>query len=72
MAHIDITIDGRQWFASEVEGFHQPPPLPDSPSSMQVTELPAEVRDLLDQMMLKALERVGIKVTEYERVEKPC
>ena len=68
MTHLHIEADGRTIFDAEVTDYNPPPTLPDNPSPMPVSKLPGYVRDALDKAMLKALEKVGIRVTEYERV----
>lgn len=68
MTHLHIKADGRTIFDAEVTGYNPPPDLPDNPSPMPVSALPTYVRDALDKAMLKQLEKIGIKVTGYERV----
>lgn len=64
MAHIRIEINERQWFDAEVEGWETPPVLPENPSPMPISELPADVRQLLATAMCKALEKAtGFKVS---------
>ncbi len=68
MAKIHIEIDGRTWFDAEVEGFAQPPTLPDNPKRMHIDAMPAAVRDVLDRALLKGLEQVGLRVLKWERI----
>lgn len=68
MAHVRIDIDDRVWFDADIPDFAQPPTLPPHPSPMPASALPDNVRDLLDKALLQTLERVGIKVTAWERL----
>ena len=69
MSHVRITIENRVWFDADIDGFQQPPTLPANPTPIPVSALPDNVRDLLDKALLQTLERVGIKVTAWERVD---
>lgn len=73
MARIRIEINERQWFDAEVEGYQVPPSLPDNPSAMQVSDLPGNVREVLDRAMITtleklALEKLGLRSTGWEHV----
>lgn len=68
MARVRIQIDDREWFNGEISDWQQPAVMPGQ-QDIKLELIPPEMREVLDKAMLKVLEeRLGIKVTSYERV----
>ncbi|MCG7596345.1 hypothetical protein [Mycobacterium sp. PSTR-4-N] len=68
MTHVRIEIAGHVWFNGNIEGWEEPAVRPGQ-QDIKLELIPPEMREVLDKAMLKVLEeRLGIKVTSYERV----